>query len=429
MVTSANSLKKGGVTILVGAQWGDEGKGKWIDILAENTNIVARYQGGNNAGHTLYVDGEKVVLHQIPSGIFREGQTCALTSGVVINPVEMVEEIKKVQKIIQVSPDRLWLSARSHVISPWHIWLDGKKEKEAQNPIGTTKRGIGPAYSDKAARVGLRLGEYIDPVRRQAWFDRMSYESEDFSKLAKENAEAWEAFHGAAEKLASYVCNAEQNLRAAMQHSQTILLEGAQGALLDINHGTYPYVTSSETCSGGAFASLGFAPKYVDKVYGVAKAYVTRVGEGPFPSELHDEDGAYIAKQGNEFGATTGRPRRCGWLDAVALKYCQEVNGFDGIILNKMDILTGMQEIKICTAYKHPKLGLIKEFPWDGNILAECKPVCETLPGWTDPMPTSGKIADLPENALKYIAAVEQAANCKVTMVGTGVNRTDGLFL
>ena len=415
------------VTVLVGAQWGDEGKGKWIDILAKNVTMVARYQGGNNAGHTLYIDGNKVVLHQIPSGIFQPSHVCALTAGVVINPTEMIQEIEKVRKLAEVNPKRLWLSARSHVISPWHILRDTKRESETSKPIGTTKRGIGPTYSDKAARTGLRLGDYIVKERRQQWISGLLEQHDSFKASWESQKELWQQFEAAASLLEPFVCDAESRLRKSIGEGQKVLMEGAQGALLDIDHGTYPYVTSSATSSGGAFASLGFDPRKIESVIGVGKAYLTRVGEGPFPTELHDDSGAFLAKQGNEFGATTGRPRRCGWLDTVALRYSQSVNGFDQMILNKLDVLSGLKELKLCTQYEHPTKGKIDEFPWDHDTLKDCKPVYETLPGWSEAIPQSGVFSDLPKAAQDYIKRVEELTGCNITFVGTGVGRQDFL--
>ncbi|MBC7659002.1 MAG: adenylosuccinate synthase [Chitinophagaceae bacterium] len=418
----------GNVSILVGAQWGDEGKGKWIDILARDVDIVARFQGGNNAGHTLYVDGQKVVLHQIPSGIFHANKISALCAGVVVNPSQLLAEIRKVAAFVQLTPERLWLSARAHVISPWHIYLDSKTETEAAKPIGTTKRGIGPTYAEKANRTGIRLGDYIHADRRQAWYESLSETNPRFAEHRKAHVDQWQEFDKAADELRPFVNDAEHLVRREIQNGKKALLEGAQGALLDINHGTYPYVTSSETAAGGAFASLGFSPKSVDKIYGVAKAYVTRVGSGAFPTELTDDVGKHLATAGKEFGATTGRPRRCGWLDAVALRYSGAISGYDGLILNKMDILTGLDEIKVCVAYDHPVHGRIEEFPWDHEILAACKPIYKSFKGWTEALPNGGKISELSKNARVYVDGVEEILGFPVSMVGTGVNRQDALF-
>lgn len=417
------------VTILVGAQWGDEGKGKWIDILAEQTDLVVRYQGGNNAGHTLYINGEKVVLHQIPSGVFHAGQMSALAAGVVVNPVQLVGEIDKLAgRRIGIGPERLWLSGRAHVITPWHIHCDEQREAQSEGRIGTTKRGIGPTYADKAARLGLRLGHYVDPAQRRAWMQRMRESVPAFAEQLAASQSSWDEFDAAAARLAPYVCDAEANIRRAMAEGRRVLLEGAQGSLLDLDHGTYPYVTSSGTGAGGACQSIGFAPRFVSQVIGIAKGYVTRVGEGPFPTELKDATGALIAKKGNEFGATTGRPRRVGWLDAVALRYVADVNGLDSLVLNKLDILTGLDEIKIATAYEHPKLGRLTQLPFDTDVIAQCRPVYETFAGWKDEIPVSGKIADLPRAASDYVAAVERHGGVRVSMVGTGPRRHEALY-
>lgn len=416
------------VTIVIGAQWGDEGKGKWVDILAENADVVARFQGGNNAGHTLYINGEKTVLHQIPSGILREGQLCALTAGVVVNPTELVQEIENVRTKSTVTADRLWVSARAHVITPWATYLDHLGESQRKNPIGTTKRGIGPTYAEKAARNGLRLGYFVQDKARKEWLDRMAQDSAPFAEHLKTHAEEWRRFEASAALIAPFVCDAEANVRNAINAGKTLLLEGAQGALLDIDHGTYPFVTSSSTAAGGSLASLGFSPKRIKTIYGVAKAYLTRVGEGPFPTELHDDVAKHLSTKGKEFGATTGRPRRCGWLDAVSLRYAAEVNGLDAVILNKFDILSGLSEIKMAVAYEHPKLGKITDFPWDLDVLKACKPIYKTFKGWPDEVPTTGRISDLPKDALTYVRAVEEAVGIPVAMVGTGVNRGDALY-
>lgn len=414
------------VSILVGAQWGDEGKGKWIDILASEVDIVARYQGGNNAGHTIYVDQKKVVLHQIPSGIFKPAQICALCAGVVINPAELIGEIQSIRSMVAVKEDRLWLSARSHVITPWHIYVDGKKEQESNQPIGTTHRGIGPTYTDKASRTGLRLGEYIDRTRREEWINAMRHHSE-FLEHFEGHRDLWEAFGEAAIDLKPFVCDAENRIRKSLKAGNRLLMEGAQGALLDIDHGTYPFVTSSPTSSGGCFASLGFSSKRVNEVMGVAKAYLTRVGEGPFPTELADEDGKHLADSGCEFGATTGRPRRCGWLDAVALRYAAEVGGYDKLIVNKLDVLSGLDRLNICVAYEHPDLGRLEDFPWDTKVLDDCTPIYESFEGWREEITSVCSYVDLPVSAQKYIRAIEELCDCPVAYVGTGVGPKDFL--
>lgn len=416
------------VNIAVGAQWGDEGKGKWIDIMSAHSDIVVRFQGGNNAGHTLYVEGQKVVLHQIPSGILHEETQAALGAGVVINPLQLQEEIESTQKLAPISPERLWLSARAHVITPWAIHRDGKSEEESDTPIGTTKRGIGPTYADKSARTGLRLGHFVDNERRNNWLSFAKKNISGFADYYASDKAEWDRFEAAAEAIRPYVCDAEINLREAMREGKRVLVEGAQGTLLDIDHGTYPFVTSSSTIAGGALASVGFSGKQISNIYGIAKAYVTRVGEGPFPSELFDDDGAKLAEKGHEFGATTGRPRRCGWLDTVALKYSYLANGCTGLILNKMDILDHFETIKICTAYEHPKLGRIEQMPWDPFVLEECKPVFEEIAGWHEELPKKGHFKDMPQKAQDYVARVEELIEGRITMIGTGPNRGDALY-
>lgn len=434
--------KDSAVTILVGAQWGDEGKGKWIDILAQQMDVVVRYQGGNNAGHTLYIEGEKIVLHQIPSGIFHPSQACGISAGVVVNPPELVKELQKVTaRSAPVGPDRFWISARSHVITPWHIHLDGLREKGSKNPIGTTKRGIGPTYADKAYRVGLRMGHFIDSSKRSEWLTRMIEGDGEFKRYyechpetlaspdeAETRRKLWKDFFAASEPLAPYVCDAESKIRKSIRSGKKVLVEGAQGTLLDIDHGTYPYVTASNTGTGGAVASIGIAPRSVGLVIGVAKGYVTRVGEGPFPTELKDDTGRFIAQKGQEFGATTGRPRRVGWLDAVALRYVVEASGLDHVILNKLDVLTGLTELKIAVAYQHPTLGRLEELPWDTGALAQCVPIYESFPGWSDPLPHGGHFEDLPPQTRAYIRAVERLVGTKVSMVGTGPQRDHAVF-
>ncbi len=416
------------VTILVGAQWGDEGKGKWVDILGNRSHFSVRYQGGNNAGHTLYIDGKKVVLHQIPSGVFHPGNISVLSCGVVINPVALVKEMAEVKTLAEVHPSRIWISSRAHVITPWHMECDSLQESQAEVPIGTTKRGIGPAYSDKASRTSLRMEDYIHPEARSKWLERMAFSNPSFAlHLAKEE-HAWSEFNKAAALLKDYVCEAEFRLRYAASLGKEILLEGAQGTLLDINHGTYPFVTSSNTTAGGAIGNLGISHRSVKHVIGIAKAYVTRVGGGPFPTELLDETGEILCEKGREFGATTGRKRRCGWFDAVAMRYSVEVNGMDGMYLNKMDILAGIPQVKICVAYDHPRLGRVTHFPSDLKVLAEMTPVYESFPGWKSDIKTKGSISDLPVEARKFIARIEELCGVPVLKIGTGPGREDFLL-
>ena len=338
----------------------------------------------------------------------------------VVNPTELLAEIKEMRQYADITPERLWLSARSHVITPWHIHLDKNRENTSDTPLGTTKRGIGPTYSDKAARTGLRLGHFVKNEVRRDWIENMLATNESFKESYDLLQEKWKKFNEVAEELGPFVCDAENRLRKEIANGKRLLLEGAQGALLDIDHGTYPFVTFSSCSAGGAYASMGISPRNVSKIYGVAKAYLTRVGTGPFPTELDDGPGKHMATKGNEFGATTGRPRRCGWLDTVALRYAYEINGMDGVILNKLDILSGLDELKVCTAYEHPTQGRLEDFPWDDQVLSDCKPVYETFKGWQEDIPTTGKISDLPKAAQDYVAAIEKFVGGPVTMVGTG---------
>lgn len=415
------------VTILVGTQWGDEGKGKWIDFLAKDADIVARYQGGNNAGHTLVIDGEKTVLHQIPSGIFHN-KICSLTAGVVLNPTELVKELTKVRERLGAAAAGelpIWISPRAHIITPWNIHQDKKAEETAEQAIGTTKRGIGPTYADKAARIGLRCGEFIHEARYGEWLDRARRQVPGLAEHYQQHQDAWRELESSRELIAGYVVDAEAKMRSALGEGKSILLEGAQGTLLDIIHGTYPFVTSSQTVAGGCIGVVGIPPQKVRRIVGIAKAYTTRVGEGPFPTELHDDIGRKLAEKGQEFGATTGRPRRCGWLDLVALKYAVSVNGITELILNKFDILTGFSEVKLAVAYDHPSHGRMAEYPWDTATLKECTPVYESFAGW-DEVGTKGH---LPKAVSDYLARIEAFVGCKVKFIGTGVGRNDFIEL
>ncbi len=410
------------VTILVGTQWGDEGKGKWCDIFSQDMDLVARFQGGNNAGHTLYVEGQKIVLHQIPSGIFHKGKKFALGPGVVINPGQLLDEIDSVEKIRgRIEPESLWLSDKAHIITPWHIYQDGLAEEK--NPVGTTKRGIGPAYTDKSSRLGLRLGDYIDDSRRLKWVEKRCSLDEDFAAHVQSYSEEWETFHASAQGVQHFVNSADHEIREAIYRDEKVLLEGAQGSLLDIDHGTFPYVTSSSTTVGGAVASIGFDPRLIQKVWGIGKVYMTRVGDGPFPTELFDEVGALMGQKGKEFGATTKRPRRCGWYDAVAMRFVAKVNGLDGLLLNKLDILSGFPKLKIAKAYCHPTHGNLTDFPANHLELAKCTPVYHECEGWSEPLDGCKTKADLPRQAQEYLAMIEEFSQTPIHAVGIGPGR------
>lgn len=415
------------VTIIVGAQWGDEGKGKWIDILAPNADVVCRFQGGNNAGHTLYVKGEKVVLHQIPSGIFHPDQVAMIGAGVVVNPVQLLQELDKVKDKVTLQPENFWISEKAHCITPWHVYLDTKSEENTKKPIGTTKRGIGPTYADKINRIGLKVHEFVSEGGFSRWLNER-LELQEFRAHYEENRSEWNDFAESAKVITPFVRNAEEQLRKRLRSGSRVLIEGAQGTLLDINHGTYPYVTSSSTIAGGAIANLGIGPTCVDKVIGIAKAYTTRVGEGPFPTELHDDVGATIGKKGHEFGATTSRPRRCGWFDAVAMRYACQVNGFESVYLNKMDVLSGFAELKIAISYSHPTLGELDELPSDPDVLIACTPNYISVPGWQENLEDCKTYADLPANAKAYVTKIESLIHTRVGAVGNGPGREDFLM-
>jgi adenylosuccinate synthase len=416
----------GQVRIVIGAQWGDEGKGKWIDTLAADADLVVRYQGGNNAGHTLYHNQQKLVLHHLPSGMLHENRKCYLGGGMVINPIKLLEEIDTVRKILPVDPSRLKISARAHIITPWHIACDERFEADAAHPIGTTKRGIGPTYAAKALRNGMRASAFANRDEVLAAYRYTAFQGSDDHH--KRHPEVWQKFEEACAALAPFVDDVEQLVRNDIRGGANVLFEGAQGALLDIDHGTYPFVTSSSTSAAGACQSLGINPRLITQVVGISKAYTTRVGGGPFPTELSDATGKLIAERGNEFGATTGRPRRCGWLDGVALRYVAELNGLDALILNKMDILAGFPEVKLATAYLHPKFGRIQHFPADTAVLAECVPEYESFPGWPEPMAVSGDFKALHPRAREFVAAVEQFCGVRIVCVGTGPKREEAIY-
>ena len=419
------------VTALVGAQWGDEGKGKTIDILASEADMVVRAQGGSNAGHTVVADGVTHKLRLIPSGILYPDTVCIVGNGTVISPPVILKEMAQLKQN-GVSLANLKIDARAHVILPYHIAIDTLSEKmRGAGDIGTTKNGIGPCYMDKAERSGIRIIDLITPeIFKQKLFKNV----ENKNKLLKyvyggEEMDAqaiYEEYCGYAEQLKPYVTDTSVLIYDAIKAGKNVLFEGAQGTLLDIDVGTYPFVTSSHPTSGGFCEGAGVGPTLIDNCLGVAKSYITRVGKGPFPTELNDEIGDRIRNVGGEFGTVTGRPRRTGWFDAVIIRYAVRVNGLTSLAINKLDTLSGIETLKVCVAYK--KNGeLIKDFPVDISLLEGCEPVYEELPGWNEDLGKCTSFDELPENAKKYIEFIEKQADCHVSMVGVGPDRTQNL--
>lgn len=412
-------------TVLVGAQWGDEGKGKIVDLLSERADFVVRFQGGNNAGHTLVVGQQKTILHLVPSGALREGVVGVLGGGVVIDPLVLFRELDQLRANGRtLGPDNLWISSLAHIIMPYHRDLDGAREDHAgAHKIGTTRRGIGPAYEDKVARRGVRVFDLLDPARLDIVLGR-AYEDAS-AALARYNAKPAplaqlreEALrHGDA--LRPYVRDVSLGLAAALRAGRRVLFEGAQGTMLDLEHGTYPFVTSSTTLAAGACASAGLGPTSIGEVIGVTKAYATRVGEGPFPSEEPGELGALLRTRGGEFGATTGRPRRCGWLDLVALRKAVRVNGISALVVTKLDVLSGMPEIKLCTSYQREGEALL-DAPEE---LSGLRPVYRTLLGWTGALAGARRLDDLPAEARALLDAIESAVEVPIRMVSVGPER------
>ena len=414
---------------ILGAQWGDEGKGKIVDLVTPHFSIVARYQGGHNAGHTVYVNGKKFVLRLIPSGILHPGVTCVIGNGVVVDPKALLGEVDELVAAGIDVGNRIVISDKAHLILPYHRDLDLLSEaRRGERKIGTTSRGIGPAYEDKIARRGIRVGDLADQAtlehevranvdaRNRLVQDTTMDAAEVLADLAKHAA-----------RLKPWVRDVSLMLDGAMKRGEAILFEGAQGTLLDIDHGTYPYVTSSNASIGGVCTGLGVPPKAIGAVLGVVKAYTTRVGEGPFPTELTGDMGNLLRDSGNEYGAVTGRPRRCGWYDAVAARYGVRINGLDALALTKLDVLDGLEKIDICTAYRCGSRTL-NDFPSDLAQLAACTPVYESMPGWKTPTKGCRRYEDLPEAARRYIARLEDVSGVKAGIVSTGSERDDTIL-
>lgn len=416
------------VQVIVGAQWGDEGKGKIVDLLSEKTDIVARYQGGANAGHTVVIGGEKFVLHLIPSGILQPHTTCVIGNGVVIDPGALLHEIDLLtQQGIQMR-GRLLISPRAHLVMPYHQLLDqSKEENDFQQKIGTTGRGIGPAYVDKAHRLGIRVIDLLEPETlqekiRQNLQEKNTILAAVYGKAPLALETILPEYRRFAEQIGPYVTDVSHYLHQAMAAGKTILCEGAQGALLDVDFGTYPYVTSSNPTSGGACTGLGIGPTKIDQVMGVIKAYTTRVGMGPFPTEMQNELGAQLRTLGHEYGATTGRPRRCGWFDAVVANYAAQISGIDSWALTKLDVLDTFAEIKLCVAYRYRGREL-KTFPAEIHVLENCEPIYETFCGWQQSTAAARRLEELPRAAQEYLEAVERITATPIRIISVGSDR------
>ncbi|SHH73357.1 adenylosuccinate synthase [Virgibacillus chiguensis] len=414
--------------VVVGTQWGDEGKGKITDFLSQNAEVVARYQGGNNAGHTIKFDNITYKLHLIPSGIFFNEKTCVLGNGMVIDPKAFVEEIAYLHER-HISTDNLRISNRAHVILPYHLKLDILQEEEkGANKIGTTKKGIGPAYMDKAARCGIRIADLMNKdIFRKKLEQNLLEKNRLFEKLygvePMKLEDIVDVYYDYGQQMAPYVCDTSVVLNDALDQGRRVLFEGAQGVMLDIDQGTYPFVTSSNPTAGGVTIGSGVGPTKIDHVVGVSKAYTTRVGDGPFPTELHDEIGEQIREVGREYGTTTGRPRRVGWFDSVVVRHARRVSGITDLSLNSIDVLTGIKTLKICVAYRYQG-EIIHEFPATLAELAACEPVYEEMPGWTEDITGVTSLGDLPANARHYLERVSQLTGIPLSIFSVGPDRS-----
>ena len=420
--------------VVIGAQWGDEGKGKVVDLLTENASAVVRFQGGHNAGHTLVINGQKTVLHLIPSGILREDVACLIGNGVVLSPVALLTEIDRLEQQGVAVMARLRVSEACPLILPYHIALDQAREKaRGDRAIGTTGRGIGPAYEDKVARRAVRLGDLSHPERFAAKLsealDFHNFVLQHYFQTAPVDVEkVLNETLIMAERLRPLTADVTGLLDAHQRHGDNVLFEGAQGALLDIDHGTYPYVTSSNTTAGSAATGTGLGPRYLNYVLGITKAYATRVGGGPFPTELFDETGEYLAERGHEFGSTTGRRRRCGWFDAVALRRSILNNSVSGLCVTKLDVLDGLECVRICVGYQCASKKL-DSAPLGAEALAACEPIYEEMPGWTDSTVGVQHYENLPANARAYLRRMEELADAPIDLISTGPDRIDTIVL
>jgi len=414
--------------VVVGTQWGDEGKGKIVDCLTEKADVVARFQGGHNAGHTVVINDTQFILHLIPSGILHRNKLCLIGNGVVVEPGALIEEIDGLrERGIEVN-DNLRVSKNAHLIMPYHMAIERRKEaQKGDRKIGTTGRGIGPSYMDKVARSGIRVVDLLWPdlfrEKLNANLDEVNFLLEKrYGAAPLEGTEIFDRYMGYAERLREYIDDTDIIINRMMEERRNILFEGAQGILLDIDHGTYPYVTSSNASAGGVCTGLGVAPTRIDVVLGVVKAYTTRVGGGPFPTEIHDDLGEKIRARGGEYGATTGRPRRCGWLDFVALRHAVRINGLGGLIITKLDILDELDKIKVCVGYRYGGR-ILEDFPKEADILEKCEPVYEEVDGWKADTVGITDFDSLPPKAKDYIRLIEERLGVPVDMISTGQKR------
>ena len=412
---------------LVGTQWGDEGKGKVTDLLAEHTDLVVRYQGGNNAGHTIVVEGERYALHLVPTGILYGHCIPVIGPGVVVNPQVLLEELDALSER-GVEVGKLLLSGNAHLIMPYHLELDRVTERRlGKNRLGTTKRGIGPAYADKATRVGLRVQDLLDPKIFSAKLEVALKEknlllTRVYGRLPLDQAEIEEQYLGYAKRLAPYIADTDPIIQKALDDGKSVMFEGAQATLLDLDHGTYPYVTSSNPISGGACAGAGVGPRDITRIIGISKAYCTRVGSGPFPSEADPADAEILVEAGAEYGTTTGRKRRCGWFDAVAGRYAARLNTLTELVITKLDVLSEFSEIKVCVAYEYEG-ERYEHFPPNQTIFNKCEPIYESLPGWSEDITAARQVDDLPKEARSYLETIESLVGTRVSWASVGPGR------
>jgi adenylosuccinate synthase len=420
---------------IIGAQWGDEGKGKVVDLFTNEADIVVRFQGGNNAGHTLVVNGDKTILHLVPSGALHPDKLCVIGNGVVVDPGVLIEEIQALKaRGHLIDDEQLRISEQAHVIMPYHKLIDQARERlRGEGMIGTTGRGIGPAYEDKVARIGIR---FVDLLEEETFEEKLRRNIEEkniyIQAILKEKALSFNEIHDQyaahRERLKNYVTNTGLLLDQEIRRGKRVLFEGAQGTLLDVDHGTYPYVTSSSTITGGACSGSGIGPQHIQQVIGISKAYTTRVGSGPFPTELDGPEGETLRREGAEFGATTGRSRRCGWFDAVGVRHAVRMNGLTGIALTKLDVLTGFKKIPICTAYRYEGK-TIDEFPASSKVMRGAQPVYEEMDGWDVSLDNARKLSDLPAAAQEYVRRIEEVVGTKIILVSVGPGREQTILL